>query len=64
MRGDTDVSSAQFETDEHRHFRGLQALKGAIDLAKNSMSSSSSRHVDARYHFLRESTASGDISVK
>ena len=26
--------------------------KGAIDLAKNPLSSSNSKHIDARYHFL------------
>ena len=35
--------------------------KGAIDLAKNPLSSSNSKHIDARYHFLRELAASGDI---
>ena len=37
--------------------------KGAIDLAKNPLSSSNSKHIDVRYHFLRELAASGDISV-
>ena len=38
--------------------------KGAIDLAKNPLSSSNSKHIDVRYHFLRELAASGDISVQ
>ena len=28
--------------------------KGAIDFAKNPLSSSNSKHMDVRYHFLRE----------
>ena len=38
--------------------------KGAIDIAENPLSSSNSKHIDVRYHFLRELIASGDISVK
>ena len=38
--------------------------KGAINLAKNPLSSSNSKHIDVRYHFLRELAASGDISVQ
>ena len=38
--------------------------KGAIHLAKKALSSSSSNHIDVRYHFLRELAASGDISVQ
>ena len=35
--------------------------KGAIDLAKKTLSSSNSKHIDVRHHFLREMDASGDI---
>ena len=38
--------------------------KGAIDLAKNPLSSSNGKHIDVRYHFLRELAAIGDISVQ
>ena len=38
--------------------------KGAIDFAKKPLSSSNSKHIDVRYHFLRELAASGDISVQ
>ena len=38
--------------------------KGAIDLAKNSLSSSNSKNVDVRYHFLRELVRRRDLSVK
>lgn len=38
--------------------------KGAIDLAKNPLSSSNSKHIDVRYHFLRELVGTGDLSVK
>ena len=37
--------------------------KGAKDLAKKPLSSSNSKHIDIRYHFLRKA-ASGDISVQ
>ena len=38
--------------------------KGAIDLAKNPLSSSHSKHIDVRYHFLRELVGTGDLPVK
>ena len=38
--------------------------KGATDLAKNPLSSSNSKHIDVRYHFLRELVGKGDLSVK
>ena len=38
--------------------------KGAIDLAKNPLSSSNSKHIDVRYHFLRELVGTGGLSVK
>ena len=38
--------------------------KGAIDLAKNPLSSSNSKHIDVRYHFLRELVGKGDLCVK
>ena len=38
--------------------------KGAIDLAKNPVSSSNSKNIDVRYHFLRELVGKGDLCVK
>ena len=38
--------------------------KGAIDLAKDPLSSSNSKHIDERYHFLRELVGTGDLSIK
>ena len=38
--------------------------KGAIILAKNPLSSSNSKRIDVRYHFLRELLGTGDLSVK
>ena len=32
----------------------FEDFKGAIDLAKNPLSSLNSKHIDLRYHFLRE----------
>ena len=37
--------------------------KGAIDVAKNILSSSNSKHIDVRYHFLRELVGTVDLSV-
>ena len=42
----------------------LKDNKGAIDLAKNPLSSSNSKHIDVRYHFLRELVGKGNVSVK
>ena len=38
--------------------------KGAIDLAKNSLGSSNSKHIDVRYNWFRDLAASGDTSVQ
>ena len=38
--------------------------KGAIDLAKNPLSSSNSKHIDVRYHFPRELVRKEDLCVK
>ena len=38
--------------------------RGAMDLAKNPLSSSNNKHIDVRYHFLRELVGKGDLSVK
>ena len=38
--------------------------KGAMDLAENPLSSSNSKHIDVRYHFLRELVGKGDLCVK
>ena len=38
--------------------------KRGIDLSKNLLSSSNSKHIDVRYQILRELAASGDSSVQ
>ena len=38
--------------------------KGAIDLAQNPLGSSNSKHIDLRYHLLRELVGTGDLSVE
>ena len=38
--------------------------KGAIDLTKKTLSSSSSKRIDVRYHFLWELAASDEIAVQ
>ena len=42
----------------------FEDTKRAIDLAKNPLNSSNSKHVDMRYHFLPELVGNGDLSVK
>ena len=42
----------------------FEGNKGAIDLTKNQLGSSNSKHIDVRYHFLRELMGKGDLSVK
>ena len=42
----------------------FEGNKGAIDLAKNSLSSSNSKHFEVRYQFLRELVGKGDLSGK
>ena len=37
---------------------------GAISLAKNSLSSAKTKHIDVRFHFIRELTRSKTISVE
>ena len=37
--------------------------QGALQLSKNPMSNSNSKHIDVRHHFLRELVRQGDISV-
>ena len=37
--------------------------QGALKVSKNPMSSSNSKHVDVRHHFLRELVRQGDIIV-
>ena len=44
--------------------RVFEDNKGAIDLAKNPLSSSNSKYIDVRYHFLRDLIGKGDLSVK
>ena len=38
--------------------------KRAIDVVKNPLSSSNSKHIDVRYYFLRELVGKGDLCVK
>lgn len=38
--------------------------KSAIDLAKNPMFHGRSKHIDIRYHFIRECVERGEIVVK
>ena len=44
-------------------FSCLEDNQGALQLWKNPASNSSSKHIDARYHFLRELVRQGHISV-
>ena len=37
--------------------------QGAVQLSRNPVSNSNSKHIDVRHHFLRELVRRGDISV-
>ena len=37
--------------------------QGAVQLSRNPVSNSNSKHIDVRYHFSRELVRQGDISV-
>ena len=37
--------------------------QGAVQLSKNPVSNSNSKHIDVRHHFLRELVHQGDITV-
>ena len=37
--------------------------RGALQLSKNTVSNSNSKHIDVRHHFLRELVRQGDIVV-
>ena len=38
--------------------------KSAIDMAKNSVYHSRTRHIGIKYHFIREAIGNGDIQLK
>ena len=38
--------------------------EGAINLASNPLSSASTKHIDVRFHFVRELVSSGTIVVE
>ena len=59
---DIDISIAQSGVDEYWCVR--ENNKEATDLAQNPSSYFNSKHIDVRYHFLRESVTNGDISVQ
>ena len=42
----------------------FEGNKWAIDLAKNPLGSSNSKHIDVRYHSLRELVGKGDLCMK
>ena len=46
------------------HIEVFEDNEGAKALAENPLSSSNSKHIDVRHHFLRELVAKGDIVVK
>ena len=41
----------------------FEGNQGALQLSKNSVSNSHSKHIDIRHHFLKELVRPGDISV-
>ncbi|GJZ24705.1 hypothetical protein Tco_0562164 [Tanacetum coccineum] len=38
--------------------------KGAIDLSKNTVLHSRTKHIEIRYHFLRDNVQKGNISIR
>ena len=63
MRGVLDfvLPDSDFSSMKIRVFEDNQGTK---DLAENPLSSSNSKHIDVRHHFLRELVSNGDISVE
>ena len=59
--GNTGVFDAQSGGDELWRVRGQQ---GGDRLNVNPLSSSNSKHIDVRHHFLREMAPPGDISAQ
>ena len=45
------------------HFPIFEDSQGAVQLSKNSVSNSNSKHINVRHHFPRELVRQGDISV-
>lgn len=62
MKGDTGMSDPLSAADEHKRVRGQQG--GHRLSKKHPLSSSDRKHIDVRYHILRELVSSGDISVQ
>ena len=46
-----------------RCFPVFEDNQGALQLSKNTVSNSNSKHIDVRHHFLRELVRQGDIIV-
>ena len=44
-------------------FPVFEDIQGALQLSKNPVSNSNSKHIDVRHHFLRELVRQGDIIV-
>ena len=44
-------------------FPFIEDNQGALQLSKNPVSNSNSKHIDVRHHFLRELVRKGDIIV-
>lgn len=55
-----------FLVPDHKfeHIKVFEDNEGAEALAENPLSSSNSKQIDVRHHFLRESAAKGDIIVE
>ena len=45
------------------YFPVFEDNQGALQLSKNPVSNSNSKHIDVRHHFLKELIRQGDISV-
>ncbi|GJR95856.1 hypothetical protein Tco_0268030 [Tanacetum coccineum] len=56
------------ETPKTSHLEAVKRIfcyiKGAIDLSKNSVLHSRTKHIEIRHHFLRDNIQKGNISIE
>lgn len=55
------------EIESHANTRTLKIFcdsRGALSLAKNAITSQRSKHIDVRWHFIRDHVENGNVEVK
>ncbi|GJY48415.1 hypothetical protein Tco_0438371 [Tanacetum coccineum] len=50
--------------DDEADFVDTSKYRGAIDLSKNLMQHSKTKHIEIRHHFLRDNIQKGNISIE